>query len=392
MNKLTNLIIGNAYIYGFGTSAMWLATQMPGQFKAFIDSDHKRRGQSYMDLSVYSPEDMESEEVHTIVIAAVDIHEILPNAQHKFPNTRIIALGEYIKYGVIDEWIDGKSPSFVEYSLKAVEICHKAFLQNDKKFMRSLDIVITEKCTLKCVDCSNLMQYYDNPINYDIETIKSSFTSLMTSISHIYEVRIIGGEPFINKDAYKIIDFFINHNKVSKVVIYTNATINLKEAEMINFSNPKLVFFVTDYGNLSKNTEKVLNVLNKMNVAFRSVPPNNWTDSAKIGFHNRTIEEHQDIFDKCCGKNLYTLQDSKIYRCPFAANAEKLKAIPQNSLNSVNVNDSSLSISNYLYSDSYLPACTMCNGRSYDAPEIVPAIQTKEILFYKKEHYIELSV
>ncbi len=61
MNKLTNLIVGNAYIYGFGTAAMWLATQLPGKFKAFIDSDHKRCGQSYMDLSVYSPEDMESE-------------------------------------------------------------------------------------------------------------------------------------------------------------------------------------------------------------------------------------------------------------------------------------------------------------------------------------------
>ena len=389
MNKLKELLVGDAYIYGFGTSAMWLASQLPTSFKAFIDSDQKRRGQEYNKISVYAPDDLDPAKVGTLVIAAADIHEVLSVVTAKFPKSKIIALGDNIGSRVVDKWIDGKSPLFVEYSLRAVERCHRAFLTGDKSFMRSLDIVVTEKCTLKCVDCSNLMQFYENPINYDIENIKAAFLALMESISHIYEVRIIGGEPFVNKDAYKIIDFFIKENRVSKVVIYTNATIPLREVEMDLFANPKLVFFVTDYGNLSKNTNRVIDILKKMNVAYRSVPPNNWTDSAKIGAQERTIQQHQEIFDKCCGKNLYTLQDSKVYRCPFVANAEKLGAIPDNALNSVKVTDPSSKISDYLYSQNYLPACTMCNGRSYDAPEIEPAIQTKEVLFYKKYEYLK---
>jgi hypothetical protein len=387
MNILNELLVGNAYIYGYGTSSMWLVDQLPNSFQAFIDSDQKRRGQKYNNISVYSPDDLDPEKVDTIVIAAVDIHEVLPIVTAKFGKSKIIPLGDYIDSQKVETWIDGKSPLFVEYSLKAIEICHKAFLTGDKTFMRSLDIVITEKCTLKCVDCSNLMQFYENPINYDLSSIKNAYLALMESITHIYEVRIIGGEPFVNKDAYKIIDYFINEKRVSKVVIYTNATIPLRENEIGLFDNPKLVFFVTDYGKLSKNTNKVIDILNKRKIAYRSVPPNNWTDSAKIGIQERTIQEHQEIFNKCCGKNLYTLQDSKVYRCPFVANAEKLRAIPENNLNSVKVTEPSSKISEYLYSQKYIPACTMCNGRSYDAPEIVPAIQTKEVLFYKKFEY-----
>lgn len=392
MNKLKELLIGDAYIYGFGTSAMWLASQLPTCFKAFIDSDQKRRGQSHNKIPVCTPDDLDPANVGTLVIAAVDIHEVLPVVTAKFPKSKIIPLGDYIESRVVDTCIDGKSPLFVEYSLKAIEICHKAFLTGDKSFMRSLDIVVTEKCTLKCVDCSNLMQFYENPISYDVESIKTAFLALMESMSHIYEVRIIGGEPFVNKDAYKIIEFFIKEKRVSKVVIYTNATIPLREVEMDLFNNPKLVFFVTDYGNLSKNTSRVIDVLKKMNVAYRSVPPNNWTDSAKIGAQERTIQQHQEIFNKCCGKNLYTLQDSKVYRCPFVANAEKLRAIPDNALNSVKVTDPPRTVSDYLYSQKYLPACTMCKGRSYDAPEIEPAIQTKEVLFYKKYQYLEYGL
>ena len=37
-----------------------------------------------------------------------------------------------------------------------------------------LDIVLTECCTLRCRDCSNLMQYYEKPENLDPEEVISS--------------------------------------------------------------------------------------------------------------------------------------------------------------------------------------------------------------------------
>ena len=36
-------------------------------------------------------------------------------------------------------------------------------------------------------------------------------------------------------------------------------------------------------------------------------------------------------------KNLITVSDQKIYRCPFAANSDRLKSIPHNSKNFIEI-------------------------------------------------------
>ena len=33
--------------------------------------------------------------------------------------------------------------------------------------MRSIDLMITTRCSLKCESCSNLMQYFESPQNYE---------------------------------------------------------------------------------------------------------------------------------------------------------------------------------------------------------------------------------
>ena len=159
---------------------------------------------------------------------------------------------------------------------------------------------------------------------------------------------------------------------------------------MKKYVTPKLVFIVTDYGDLSKNTTKVTDLLSEMNVAFRSLPPNNWTDSAGIGDQKRTEDGMIDIFERCCGKNLFTIMYGKLYRCPFTANAERLHAIPFNSKNGISLKASIDDIVEYTSGIKYLPACNFCNGRSHDAPEIIPAIQAKGNLPFKK--YINIAV
>ena len=124
------------------------------------------------------------------------------------------------------------------------------------------------------------MQYYEDAKNIDYEMVIRDFENLISKIEHVFEVRLIGGEPFVNKDIYKIIDYFLESSKITKLVVYTNATIPLKAELMKKYVTPKLVFIVTDYGDLSKNTTKVTDLLSEMNVAFRSLPPNTCTDQS----------------------------------------------------------------------------------------------------------------
>ena len=376
----------NIWIWGVGAAGKWAADNITSNIKGFIDSGAAKQNIKYNNLSVCTPDEaiisMNTDDL--ILVTVLDIQDVIPVIENKFKNIKWSALGEFLTEQKADENRTGESDEFVEYTLKAVERCHKSFLNKDNKFLHSVDIVISEKCTLNCKDCANLMQYYKNAQNIDYEMIVRDFENLTSKIDHIFEVRLIGGEPFFNKDIYRIIDYFLETTKITKLVIYTNATIPLKAELMKKYVTPKLVFSITDYGSLSKNTKKVTDLLTEMNIAYRAMPPNNWTDSAVIKDQKRSEEGMIDIFQKCCGKNLFTVMYGKLYRCPFVSNAERLHAIPFDKKNGISLEASKEDIIKYTTGIKYLPACNFCNGRSHDAPEIIPAIQAKGKIPFKK--------
>jgi sulfatase maturation enzyme AslB (radical SAM superfamily) len=233
------------------------------------------------------------------------------------------------------------------------------------------------------------MQYYETPQNLSKEQVLSDFNMLMQNVDHVYEARLIGGEPFMNKDIYDIIAQIVKSEKISKVVIYSNAMIPFREEGISILKNPKVILSLTDYGDLAKTTHRNVSKLDEAEIPYRLHPPENWTDSGIIKNFERTLEENEEIFQRCCGKNLLTLSNGKIYRCPFAANADRLNAIPLNTENYIFADSSSEEIRRYTRKIKALPACNFCKGRSFNAPQIKPAIQTSKPLIYKQYKLIE---
>ena len=373
------------FLYGFGTSGKWLSSNIKGRIRGFIDSDTKKTGLKFNNIPVYSIEEAKKliNKNTLIIVTVLDIQDVISTVE-SLSAGKWLPLGKFLNNEqVINNPLKNEDKSYVEYSLKAVESCHKSYFSTKKLFLKSIDIIITEKCSLKCKDCSNLMQYYMNPINVSFNEILNDFHTLINNVDHIYEIRLIGGEPFMNKDIYKIIKEISKNEKLSRIVIYTNATIPLKEKYIDILKHSKVVFSVTTYGKLSKNTQKVIDFLKKNKIPYRDHPPENWTDCGVIYDFKRKEPEMEKLFEDCCGKNLLTVTNGKLYRCPFVANAERLNAIPKDSDNYVNVNDSKKNIKKYTTQINYIPACNYCMGRSYNAPKIKPAIQTKKPLDYK---------
>lgn len=373
-------------IYGFGLAGKWLSDNISADIIGFVDTDYKKVGKFYNGHKVLSvPEAIAiAGDDLIIAITVIDIQDVLSIVE-KIPHSRWLALGLFLSDQKVANYsVEHQSEKFIEYALKAVEDCHKGYFSKDKLFLRSIDVVITEKCTLKCKDCSNLMQYYEAPINISYEEIINDFDKLTNSVDEIYEIRLIGGEPFMNKDIYKIIEYLVKSPKVTKLVVYSNAMVPIRLEHKEIVTNPKVVFSLTDYGSLSRNTNKVTSSLDELGVVYRLHPPENWTDSGTIFDFKRSIHECKELFRECCGKNLLTVTDGKLYRCPFAANADRLKAIPKDDRNYIFVNSSPSSIREYVSNIEYLPACNFCKGRSFGAPEIIPAQQTEKPLKYIK--------
>jgi organic radical activating enzyme len=281
---------------------------------------------------------------------------------------------------------------FVEFAVSTCLLCHDSYLDPDKLFMRSVDIIITERCSLKCRDCSNLMQYYQEPRDCDIEEVLRSIDIFCSLADQVNEFRIIGGEPFMNINIHRVMKRLINEPKIRKIVIYTNGTIVPKGEQMESLKHEKILLIITDYGALSGKLHDLTKALNQNNIAYYVMKAQGWSDCSDIARHHRNVSEQKDIFRNCCAKNTLTLTNGKLFRCPFSANAHRLQAIPdlgadnvdlfQEPPESMDIAEKKKEIRDFLLGKEFLETCDYCNGRSFGAQEIQPAVQIRAPLKY----------
>jgi organic radical activating enzyme len=276
------------------------------------------------------------------------------------------------------------STEHVKYLIRTCLHHHDNYMTPEKLSVQNIDLIITERCSMKCKDCSNLMQYYETPENANLSEMVQTIDSICGKMDEIYEFRVIGGEPFMNKEIHLVVEKLTSKKNVHKVSIFTNATIVPRETQWKALSHEKVRFFITEY-ELSRNLQPLIEQLEKRGIPYVSETANGWTDCAALEKHNRTEKEQEKIFEACCAKNLATLHDGYLFRCPFAANAHKLKAIPDYPTDYLEVLKASPEkIKAFLRDKPFIQACDHCNGRSYGDPVITPGIQTKTPLKYFK--------
>ena len=255
--------------------------------------------------------------------------------------------------------------------------------------IKYIDIMITEKCSLKCIDCSNLMQYYQQPVNSDLELLKNSIDKVMDSVDRLFEFRVLGGEPFMNKDIGKILRHLKKFDKVSQIVIYTNGTILPKGENLDELKDQKILMDITNYAHLSRNHDNLIELCKKEKIPYLTTIPK-WTDSGRINFQKKTEEKLKFMFKNCCTNDYLTLLNGKLYRCPFSANTMNLKAIPikKDEFIDLEKNFSKQELKNEIielyHKPEYLMACNYCNGRDFTTPRIETALQAKEPIKYNQ--------
>ena len=358
---------------------------------AIADNDESKWGNKWSGYNVINPEHIAKyKDVDSIIIASLN-----------FPYMRkqIMEINNSINIYDFDFLLNNINLSECNTDW-SVDRCkeqldlyiYSVAAQKKKKdlFLNSIDLVLTEKCSLKCKDCSNLMQYYAKPIDEDYDTLISSIDKILSNVGFIREVRIIGGEPLL----YKKIDLVINHllkfENYEKIYIYTNGTIVLKGDKMNVFNNPKVVFKISNYGSISRNVEKLENKLDELKIKYITERVRTWQDCAIIGKFEREEKLTKFIFGNCCENQGLTVLHGKLYLCPFAAHATNLDAIEKydediiDTKNIKNKEDFKKELQELYFNREYIGACHSCNGRDHNVSKVEAAIQTKEVLKYQK--------
>lgn len=259
----------------------------------------------------------------------------------------------------------------------------------EKLWIRSIDFMITERCSLKCKDCSNLMQYYRHPVNYDLEAVKPNFNKLLNKVDRVGELRIIGGEPLMHPEFYKVVQWYADCEKIGRIGIWSNGTIFPYKEIVEQLNVKKLWMRFSDYGELSYHLSDWIKFCEEKCINYEVNKMDEWHDLGELKKRNYSEETLRNVFQCCECNNLPTFLNSKLYICPYSANADNLHGMQREDakLDSIdfskeNVDITTAELKNFLENRKYLMACDYCSGRNYINGGVEPYIQVKEPLDY----------
>lgn len=267
---------------------------------------------------------------------------------------------------------------YPKYAIQSCIWCHEGFLDPNKLFIRSVDLIITERCSLRCKDCSNLMQYYQKPQDVPTQVLMKAIGALCQVADEVMEFRLIGGDVFMNQQWPLIIKKLLKETKVKRIVLYTNGTLIPNPKYYTLLKKNRVLTIISDYGPVSRNLKKLRKIFESNKIPYHILPVDEWLDCAAIHRHHRPVKENKAIFRVCCAKNMLTLSDGKLFRCPYAANAFRLQAVPDfpsDYLDLFAKQQTKQVVKNYLEKTSFLQTCDFCNGRPLSGPTVPPAVQ-----------------
>ena len=228
---------------------------------AFCDSKKKASEDLFCGLEViHTPTLFKRFKDARFIIATQQIYDVVDQLSE-------FGYGEYFSaLELLDDYDVSKqehlvSQSFMESRISIYIKSHFAYFSESTTYMRSLDVMITTKCSLKCESCSNLMQYYVHPENSNNDRILRALSVLENCVDEISEIRLIGGEPLMNKGWSEIVNQLVEKKSDRKIFIFTNGTILPKDEQIEKFSGDTVNFIVTSYGKLSRNLDKLTDKL-----------------------------------------------------------------------------------------------------------------------------------
>lgn len=338
--------------------------------------------EKFFGVKVIRPKDVVLFKDEIFIIASADyFHEIHKTLEEKGCNNIYDMEWLFNEVQVEEKVLTKRSRDMLKNKRNYIDVIYQN--QECINFTR-VQFVVSERCSLKCKDCTHLMQYYKNPENIDIKKYKSSFDRLLSVTDSISEIRILGGEPFMNPEMYKIIDWYAEDERINSFRVYTNGTIIPNETVLNSLIGDNVQVRISDYEINKQKIENLIEVLEKKGVSYYVTPYSDWQNPGDLHFRNHSIEKMKDIFSRCYERNCITFYRGQLHRCPRSAHAMQLRAMP-------NVKDDYIDLFNWCEDDemlkkyinnflqrNYIEACNYCDGPNRNTQHIPAAIQIQK--------------
>lgn len=267
-------------------------------------------------------------------------------------------------------WRDGKflNPQLKEkyYNEFLIEEIDNFYEKNELNIPQC-EFVVTTRCSLKCKYCSNLMPLFDENTHSDLtfEDFKKDFDILTNNVNKIRKFSFIGGEPLINKELYKMLDYAASNEKIDLIEIISNGTIipNKELIEVIK-KYKKIYFYLSNYS-VNKDIkilkyDEILKLLNSENIKYSFVKDLQWFKEDTLKERNYNEDQLKNVFKNCYSNTCISILNGEYHICPKSSSGKRLGIIEVNDYinlrNSKNLRKDLIDF----YEKDYFDACRYC--------------------------------
>lgn len=186
-----------------------------------------------------------------------------------------------------------------------------------KPFLPYLQINIVDGCNLNCKGCAHFANLFDVSDITPLSEFRKDLEFLSERV-HIFELRMMGGEPLLNKDVIKYIETARELLPDTDLRIVTNGILLLKQPE--EFFNAvkknKVTLDISGYKPILPYQDKITALLKEYDIPY--------VMTLNIGKFYKTInikgDSDEDRAYEMCAQSYCThLRRGKLYVCPMEA-------------------------------------------------------------------------
>jgi organic radical activating enzyme len=171
-----------------------------------------------------------------------------------------------------------------------------------------LEIITISKCNLKCRDCIGDIPEIkaDEHYSFSFEEYKEYLDNLLKNIKILEMIRVMGGEPMLNKDIDKIMEYTLEQTNVKQVYLVTNATIMLSDKIVAILSKypKKAIVYISNY---SANKDliprlkikEIIETCRQNNITVNYPKDHLWNPRTPVKYHERSTKENKKYYRTC---------------------------------------------------------------------------------------------
>lgn len=384
-NKEEPVIIYGASVYG---EIAYFALKSLGIEPEFF-CDRFTKDDKYFSVKVIKP-GMLIDKVHAnIIIASVDYFSDILGYLQEIGCDNIYDMSELMQVNFDIGVLSERAKYKLDYKKQYLDMVDSVRLSDKLSFSR-VQYIVTERCSLKCRDCSHLMQYYKHPQNIDLHKYKSAFEKFLKFVGTISDLRILGGEPLMNPFMYEVIKWFHEDERIKTISVYTNGTIVPNKENITYLKSSKVRIHISKYEVNKEKIKKVISCFDKNGIKYYVEPFTNWQTPGNLMKRNCSEVENKTKFQRCYDSNGYSFYKDRLYRCPRSVHGISVGAMPDNEAEYVEFGNVSISEAELegkikeLMKRPYLAACDYCDGLDNHRQSVEPAIQADHVLSFEE--------